>query len=346
MPAATPEASKPAAAEPTSSTPDVSQVSRVTLSYRGQPLDLELTSDGGTLRTEEPWSLHYRITNRGTRSIYIVDGGDYRNPMGRPESYKISARRDGHDVPGISIDQGMQMGGLMGPHAIEPGKTYEQRLLVARWVDVKDPGRYSFTVAKELMLGDGNIDNVDYQKLDKLPTTVSVGVQIVASTHDTMGVLIDALGAQMQNNGQEAFDAANTLDFVTDERAIARYAQVVDTWSRSEAKDADQHFSVTLESIHALRKWGTESARTPLVSALASKNPTFHLAAAQSLSAQKTPASVAALWTLRNDPDEGVRITVVQAIAALNGNDTSAKLREMSHDKSKTVADEAKRLLH
>jgi hypothetical protein len=297
-----------------------------------------LIADEGAHRAGEPFSLRYRVKNSGPKPVWIVDGGDYRNKMGRPESYKLTARLGPEQIP--VEDVGISMGGMMGPHPVAPNESYEMRLLVPRWLVLKKAGHYVFSVEKKLRTGAGKTDGWDEKNLDELPTHVSLSLDVDASTPESMGALIDVLGAKMMLQTQDGYDAANTLDFVDDPRAIAKYAAVVNAW-----KDGnDATFSTVLESTYALRKWSTAEARAPLVRALSFKNESIRLAAAQSLSAQKTPEAFAALWALRTDKSDSVRLTVLQAADKLGGPDVATRLRFFLKDASPMVATEAKRL--
>ena len=176
-------------------------------------------------------------------------------------------------------------------------------------------------------------------KLERVATHVTVDVDVEPSTPATMGALIAALGARMQATTEDATIAANTLDFVVDERAVPEYASVIRAFG-----EKDDHFSAVLESVHALGKFASKDARDVLSFALGIKNESIHLASAQALEQHKTPEALAVLWGLRSDPDYGVRLSIVHALDAQSPPDASKRLREMSRDKNKIVADEAKRL--
>ncbi len=77
----------------------------------GVKLDITAAPENSEFMLGEPGYVLFKVANQSDRNLRIMIGGDYRNRLGRPDSFKV-------EVVGIKAekvqqpDSGMQMGGI------------------------------------------------------------------------------------------------------------------------------------------------------------------------------------------------------------------------------------------
>src|SRR5690348_6587546 len=105
------------------------------LSAFAQSSTQSFTTDGGaqievvlrpakeTIMLGETTFINFEVTNLSDKEICMTVGGDYRNDVGRPDSYKVTVGGDdGKSVPQPEVK--FRMGGLIGCHSIKSKQTY------------------------------------------------------------------------------------------------------------------------------------------------------------------------------------------------------------------------------
>src|SRR5262245_30330220 len=101
-------------------------VSDVRTTVRGCPVEVSVSADKTGFTLGEPVFLTFRVTTTCGEELAVIDGGDYRNRLGRPDSFSVSALdASGDGTPVTAVDAGFQFGGLMGPQPLP----FEKRLL-------------------------------------------------------------------------------------------------------------------------------------------------------------------------------------------------------------------------
>lgn len=81
------------------------------------------------------------IENRSNVTLFFPDGGDYRNNLGRPDSYSVSVKcLDSKTV--IQPEVTFSMGGLIGSQTIPAGGVYKTKLWLPHWAAIDRPGKY------------------------------------------------------------------------------------------------------------------------------------------------------------------------------------------------------------
>src|SRR5215475_6877058 len=84
-----------------------------TYSVNGAPIEVSLLPEKSVIMLGEPIHLSFIVRNLSGTDLYFREGGDYRNRLGRPESYDVRAvRSDGRQVPKPEVLSAM--GGLSG----------------------------------------------------------------------------------------------------------------------------------------------------------------------------------------------------------------------------------------
>jgi hypothetical protein len=278
----------------------------------------------------EPVTLEVQVANPTGDAMYVVSSP---NGNGSPDGFTIAVTGPDGAVPGIPAN-GLAGNGATGPASIPAKGAYVARLLLADWVTLARPGRYTITVAKTLRLGVGRGDGWDTRST-KHPLQLSVTVDVAAGTPAQLGAVIDRLGARMLAAADDDAGAIGAaLATIHDPRVVPYFVKAAARadWGRQ------------FVAIGALGAYPTAESLAALERALALPG-NGRIAAAQAIAAHKTAAGMKVLWGLRKDHDESLRLEVVHALAALNPPDVVAKLTEMAADKSAIVSGEARRYL-
>lgn len=168
----------------------------------------------------------------------------------------------------------------------------------------------------------------------------------------TLGPLIDELGAKMLGeNWDVADEAVRRMSLIDDPRVIPWYVKAVKTKSydlKSSALDRLARFEgdAALEGVKfAMTTQGDDIANcaTPEVAASCAAN--IRGAAAGALARSPHKQAKALLFTMEEDPDMGVRLTVLQTAARMDTPESLALLERRVKDGDATVRGEAVRLL-
>ncbi|NUP09428.1 MAG: HEAT repeat domain-containing protein [Polyangiaceae bacterium] len=298
----------------------------------GCPLAISLEADKRQFTAGEPVFLSFTVSTTCERTVNVIDGGDYRNRFGRPESYNLSAL--GNDGSIIDpIDVGPQFGGLMGPRAVKPTEPFVKRLLVAHWLTFDKPGRYTIRVEKTLSIGQPA--DRDMKALQEVPAKLAIDVDVLPASNVALGAVIYELGARLLETGERAEEAERALSMVQDERVVAHYVKAM--------KQAKPGSSFGHSAIWVLKAFATDEAFKALEDALSDSS--LHLAAAQAISESKHPKAFEKLWSLRHDKDPNVRLTVVHELGKRDDADSTKKLNLMLQDVDALVHQEAQRYL-
>jgi hypothetical protein len=306
-----------AAAPPARTTMAVSEA-RTTV--RGCPIDVSLSADKAAFTLGEPVFLTFRVSTTCGEELAVIDGGDYRNRLGRAESYSVTALdASGDGAPVTVIDAGWQFGGLMGPRPLP----FDKRLLLAHWVEFTRPGPYLVTVQKTLLVGGVTVDTED-----KTPwsVTVSIDVDVLPPSREALGEVIEANGAELDTNDE----AMTRLLAIDNARVVPHFARAIDAGGTR-----------AMSAVWGLGRFADDDALAALTRALGVDD--LHLAAAQTLAVNAHPRAWDVLWSQRADRNESVRLTVLHALAKRDAPNLLAQLAPFEADGSKMVRDEAAR---
>ncbi|MFY0542095.1 hypothetical protein [Nannocystis pusilla] len=85
---------------------------------------MSVAPDRWTLRQGEPLYLTFQVRLVAGEPLVLIEGGDYRNRLGRPESYALSAFdvERGRSLP--IRDAGPQLGGVVGGRRLSVDKPF------------------------------------------------------------------------------------------------------------------------------------------------------------------------------------------------------------------------------
>jgi hypothetical protein len=310
---------------------------------------VQLVPDKSNFMLSERVYLSFVVENLTDREFHVLEGGNYRNQLGRPEDFQVIVT----DTDGNAIekpDAGPSFGGMIFWREIEPRKTHKLKLFLPNWADITKPGAYTIKATTDLCIHRGP----EEPGFDKFPPgqtkTATAQITVLPDDDAAIGKYIDQLGAQMIS-GAKSYEASRALSSMNDERVIPWFV-----------KEFERPTPVAkIRAVRALQQYNHPDAFNVLKAAMRTHTKSdkevkdedlwleedSHLrhSAAVALSASPHPAAPAFLLAQRNDPYYAVRLTVLHAIAKLPDNRARPLLQEMTTDCNEMVANEAKRYL-
>lgn len=305
-------------------------------------LEAEIILDAPQLRVGEPTYFTFRVHNHGSETIWREVGGDYRNALGRADSFRCTLTDSGGAARPVP-DAGYNMGGRVYTAPIPPGEYHDQLLYLPNWGQAEAAGVHTLACSVTLQFSDR--EGFDAPR-SPLPVTARITLDVLAADHAEMGALIASLAAQA--SGEDRYHVIRMLGSIDDPRVIPHLAE--------QARSPDPQ-----QAIRALTKFNDDAALDAILSALQItgddiQNVTtralgeqvaanHRLAAAQALSESVHPGAHGALLSLADHPDDNIRLTVVHALGRDPGASATEMLEGFQADPYPLVAKEARRYL-
>lgn len=318
-----------------------------------QQIEVRLVPDKPTIMLGEPISLSFIIRNNSGQDLQVLVGGDYRNTLGRPETFTVTVmREDGKHVP--QPDAGPSLGGLLGPQKLAAGGDYIFKLFLPHWATFAEVGNYTIIAKRTLQLSKYTPDGWDFKETATgEPAQASATIEVVPQDSERMGELIEDLGsAMLSERYDKAEAAAYTLSYIQDQRVIPYFVKALETNS----------YELKFKALGALSKFNDEAAFQALKKGMETRggeigNATtkevanqlagnIRGAAATALAKSLHSGAVPFLLSKRHDTSEGVRLTILHVLGKMRPEEAIPILQEMTRDRSKIVRDEAQRYLN
>lgn len=335
------------------------QVTCETYTVNGYEIQTRLVPDKISIMLGEPMYVSFIVDNHSDQDLQVLVGGDYRNGLGRPESFTVTVQgEDNRHVP--QPDAGPGFGGLAGPEKIPAGGNYAFRLFLPHWATFQEVGNYTMVASRTLSLRKHTSELWNLMEVGtQVKTEASTKFRVVPLDEAEMGNIIDRLGGTMfgiyikeseieglndamvreyirkyVNKPTEAF---HVLDYIQDERAIPYFLK---------ALEPDSH-GLKSSALRALSKFNNESAFMALRNGLETEGEdnNIYLAAAWGLIRSPHPEAMPYLLSKRRHLYEGVRMTVLHVLDEMKPEEAIPILMDMVHDESERVSTEAKRYL-
>lgn len=319
-----------------------------TYSVNGAPIEISLAPEKTVIMLGEPIHLSFIVRNLSGTDLRFSEGGDYRNRLGRPESYDVRAvGSDGKLVP--RPENLTTMGGIVGGVEVPAGGAATRQLFLPHWALFEETGIYTITCKRTLdFLGPEGLGSVRIS----VPAQTSARIAVVESNHGKMGEIIDRVGVEILDEDYEkARRAWQSLDYFNDERAVPHLvkaiifgdADLAQTVLRSLGKYSNDK---AIEGIKmGMKTSPVEMRRAGNWNIAVSMAASVRLAAAMALTESKHPDSIPLLLSMREDSSWAVRLSVVHALGRLGTPEAIEILKEMSKDNNENVSREAIRYL-
>jgi hypothetical protein len=334
-----------------------------TCTLQGSRLEVRFEPEKPIILAGEPIYLVFSVTNLSDQTLHLIVGKEHIPGADNRSRFALAAVRE-EDHARISPQpppgSGVAYNALVGPNDLLPHKPYLFYLFLPQELPLTKPGTYTIGCSKLLEvlkpLPDGGWDM--HGKPDTAYVELKAQLTILPADRAGMGRVIDHFGQaaiiDYKDSGAKqgaAWRAADALAAIADERTVpwlVRLLECRDGMRKRQALDALSRFNnpvayAAIKSGLATRGSDLDDCTTPRVAADSARS--IHLDAARALSKCPYPAALALLKSLRHDPDERIRLQVVQFFGNRMGAGADAVLRELTHDKSAMVRDEAVRYL-
>ena len=296
----------------------------------GNQIEVSLKPDKETIMLGETTYLSFEVKNLSGQDLCMGEGGDYRNDVGRPDSFKVTVVRD----DGKSVSQPevkFSMGGLSGCSKIPANGSHIIKLFLPHWATFKSAGSYSIRVARSLF-----ITNYSTKSSTIFAADVSNELKIIPRDENNLGEVIDTLGGIMlDTDNPESGRALAALAFTKDKRAIKYFAQALEKFAIAPEGTAE-HDSVRPTAL-ALSQFNDDLALAALKNSMNSQDEDVRRDIAAALGHSNHPQAIAVLLKMRKDSYDGVRLEVAFALGQIETSQSDSLLQEMLKDESEYV---------
>ena len=309
------------------------------LTNEGYQLEINLKSDKESIMLKEPTFFSFEIKNYSPEKLCVTEGGDYRNNVGRPDSYKVTVTRDdGKSVPQPEVK--FWMGGLSGCQSIPAHGSRIVKLFLPHWANFESTGSYIINVKKSLSIHNYSTKTASIVKAD-----ASTNIEIIPYDEGKMGEVIDTLGKVMLDiENPESGNSAQALAYIEDKRAIKYFAQALEKFGKSEDM-TDEYFRVR-QSAAALSYFNDDSALAALEATMNSPTDAIRLDIASAFERSDHPKALELLLKMRSDSYYFVRLRVAQGLSKVKSDETLILLRKMLKDENEEVREAAQASLN
>lgn len=301
----------------------------------GHQLEIVLRPDKGTVMLSEPAFLSFEIRNHSAQELCVLEGGDYRNRLGRPESFTVTVTGDGgKPVPQPEVK--FNMGGLLGCAMIPANGSHTRKLFLPHWATFEAAGSYTVNVKKTLA-----VENNSTQSKSSVEADVSAKIEVVADDEDKLGAVIDSLGGTMLDaDHKESERSAQALAAIDDRRVIRYFARALKKFDKSGVGTGG--YSQTVRAASALSRFNDDAAVAALEAVMGSRNEETRLAVASAFEGSEHPKAPELLLKMRKDSYWFVRLRVAQGAGKMQSEESLALLRGMLKDEHEQVRNAAR----
>lgn len=312
-------------------------------------LEVSVALESESLMLGEPGYLRFVVRNPGPRDLRATVGGDYRNRLGRPESFSVKVT-DENGFPVPQPDAGPGFGGLSYGVDLPVDGEHVFELFLPNWATFERPGTYTIAVSRDLTVVTGKGDVFEAESRS-VPVMAETTVEIVPLDEARMGRRIAELGkVVVDREHPQAERAGKLLAAIDDVRVIPFYAKLAGMDHQSPRYAACEPLgryddSDALEALIQLaRTSGADVRKGATTLALAeSAAANVRHAAAVALARSPHPKARTELWKLQYDAYYGVRMTVLHAAAKDESPEAAAVILQLVNDGNDLVRNEARR---
>ncbi|WP_434415953.1 HEAT repeat domain-containing protein [Nannocystis pusilla] len=298
-------------------------------------LAVSVAPDRWTLRQGEPLYLTFQVRLVAGEPLILIEGGDYRNRLGRPESYELAAIdvERGRSLP--IRDAGPQLGGVVSGRRLTGDRPFRRRLLLAHWVRFEAAGAHRIVIAKQLRCAEEPWSAESLRRpAAEIGVQVSTTLAVQPPDRAALGSVIDELGRQTLSADDTVWrEAEQALATVEDSRVVSHYVRLL--------RHPGERPFVALKR---LSRHGTDEALHALGQALAS--PAYRsYEVVLGLGANPHPGALELLWSFRRDEAANIRLAVLQGVFQRRPADCIERMRRFLDDPEPSVREEARRLV-
>lgn len=311
--------------------------------HDGHDFSVSVKAKKPTIMLGETTFLSFEVKNLSDTDLAFGDGGDYRNNIGRPESYRVTVvRDDGKSVPQPKVT--MSMGGLYGLQRVPINGSYVRKLFVPHWATFEEPGTYIVTVTRTLGIAgkEPSLKGSMAGETPSITTRASTSLTVTKTDNDRLGDVIRETGTRMLKESA-ARDSLQLLEFIKDPRTIEYWIKAVRVYSQDPTADGFHRFAQTPR---VLASYDTPEAWAELRSAMKSKSEGVRLDVADALSSSSNEQSLPLLLSMQDDPYWFVRLRVGQRLDKEKNDAATEVLLKLLNDQNQEVWESAERALN
>ncbi len=190
-------------------------------------LTASVTLDKKEVMLGEPMYFTFAVANPTDAAWQFEEGGDYRNRLGRPNSFAVAVTGpDGKAVP--QPDSGMDMGGISTLVKLPAdGSAAFRPLFLPHWATFDKPGEYTVTVKRRVGLVPADAEDGFRAKATPVNLSATAKITVTPTDAKRMGALIDELAADMLDpKSPESDRATKKLLAIRDPRVIPHFIEL------------------------------------------------------------------------------------------------------------------------
>jgi RNA polymerase sigma factor (sigma-70 family) len=314
-------------------------------------LEASLKMEKNKFLLGEPVFMTFTVENPTETAWQFAEGGDYRNKLGRPNSFSVTVKdAEGKEVP--KPDSGFDMGGMSQMKKLLPdSKAAFQPLFLPHWATFSKPGEYTVTVSRNVGLVPADAIEPLHAKAIHVSLSSTEKVTVLPADSKKMGELIDTWGLALLNPKASTTDASvKKLLAIQDDRAISYFVTL----------SQRAHSSYKQTACEGLKKYSTNDAFVALKAMSLTKGDDLvdnggtkeqmessarsvrHYAISALTDCGHNDA-VAEVWKAQDDESYAVRMTVLHKAYAVKSDESRQIIDKMTKDTNEQVKTEAKR---
>ena len=300
-------------------------------------IEIGLKPDKETIMLGEPGFLSLEVKNSSPQDLCLGVGGDYRNNLGRPDSFKVLVTgKNGKAVP---QPEAKGFGGFSGCAQIPANGNYVIKLFLPHWATLEETGSYTINVKRRMAFFNYEPKPSIFPDPDiVLQADVSTHIKVVPYDEDRMDEVISSLGnAMLDIDNPAARGSAQALAYIDDRRVINYFARAIEKFGKFEFSSVGDEYPISSQAVAALSKFNDDSAIEALEAAMRSPSEDTRLDVASAFVNSKHPKAIELLLKMQDDSYWFVRLRVAQGLSKVKSAESRALLRKMLEDENEDV---------
>lgn len=309
----------------------------------GYSVEINLIPDKSEILINEPVYFSFEIKNLSKDELGFVQGGDYRNEFGRPESFKVEAVQDNGNLA-EAVESRANFGGMIVFSKIPVGETLMVRLLSSHWFKFENAGNYVVRCSRQMIVAKYDSPDVsDKFRLPGFPVEVKTAIVVKPENYKKLGNIIDKIGNQIfDGNYEKSLEAVKSLSFINDNRVIKYFDRLIE---KTLSNDEKSYNELKFYAFRPLAKFVEQSALTAIVKGINSKNDDTRRNVSIALSLSLNPKAEKYLLLMRNDKFDAIRLDVAHYLGTKRTPASTEILKTMLNDESEIVRNQAETYL-
>jgi len=305
-------------------------------------IEISLKPDKQTIMLGEPMFLVFEVKNLTSERLCFGVGGDYRNSLGRPDSFKVSVKAsDNSEVPQPEV---ANFGGFLGCQPIESGESHQINLFLEHWATIERPGSYAVNVKRHMAFHNYQAKpNVFPEPEFVMQADVRTEFTVVPYDENRMGGVINSLGSIMLDvSDPRALESAQALASIRDKRVISYFVEALRRFRNSEF-DFGKEDSLSSRAVIVLGTFDDDRAIEALQAAMGSTNEDTRLNVATAFGDSPHHSATKLLLKMQKDSYWFVRLRVAQGLSNVGTVESLAALKKLINDENEHVRKAARK---